>query len=481
MTNRYLVVSDLHLCDIEDHPDGWKRHKSSRFVYDDEFNGMVADFVAEARPGDTLTLVLNGDIFDFDLVTEIPADGRFAVRSIERLYGMDATEQKSAWKLARMLQDHPVFVAGLAKLIAAGHRVVLIAGNHDREFFYPAVQSVLVDAVREALHALGHHLSEGDDQLMIAQWFFYVPGEIYIEHGHQYDFYSAYRYNLDPTVVKRGETIMALPMGNLSNRYLLSNMGTFNPHATDFILSLGGYIRHWLKHYAFTRRSILFTWLFGSFRALFAMLGTRRRLHARPPQRYDERKDAEGARFGISAQTVRELYNLRIEPITSRVFKMVREFWIDRLVLALLMTSGTIALALSPIPLWIKLMVPLAAFPTVWFIFQWFAGTDTALSLKVEGPKNALEIAKLLPARAVVFGHTHEPTVIPLAQGITFVNCGTWAPTWDAAGALLPGLRNYAYVAIDGGHCETRLGSRIGLPRQEAPGSHVNAVMKGSP
>ena len=36
MGNRYLIVSDLHLCDVEDHSDGWKAYKNSRYRFDRE-------------------------------------------------------------------------------------------------------------------------------------------------------------------------------------------------------------------------------------------------------------------------------------------------------------------------------------------------------------------------------------------------------------------------------------------------------------
>ena len=60
MGNRYLVVSDLHLTDVEDHPDGWKAYKSSRYLFDEEFGQLVQHFVEQRDEGDRLTLVLNG-------------------------------------------------------------------------------------------------------------------------------------------------------------------------------------------------------------------------------------------------------------------------------------------------------------------------------------------------------------------------------------------------------------------------------------
>ncbi|MCB9598308.1 MAG: metallophosphoesterase, partial [Sandaracinaceae bacterium] len=149
-SNRYLVVSDLHLCDVEDHPDGWKAHKAGRFVPDEELRQLFEKFVEEAREGDALTLVLNGDVLDFDLVTAVPEAPPWPLRALERSFGLDATEAKSRWKLDRVLADHETFLGALAAFAAAGHRIVYVIGNHDREVHFPAVKQGFVEAVREA-------------------------------------------------------------------------------------------------------------------------------------------------------------------------------------------------------------------------------------------------------------------------------------------------------------------------------------------
>ncbi len=450
--HHYLVVSDLHLCDVEDHADGWKRHKSSGWVFDDDFDAMVASFEARVMPGETLTLILNGDIFDFDLVTAVPDPPPFRVRRIERSYGLDATAPKSAWKFGCILDDHPRFVATLARLIGAGHRVVVTIGNHDRELWFPTVQAVLSDRISAACDAAAPP-SDGQPapargELVIEPWFFHVPGEIYVEHGHQYDFYSSFRYNLEPIVERHGEPQIALSTGNLSNRFLLSNIGYFNPHATDFILSAYGYIRHWVRHYAFTRHFLILTWLVGSVRALFVLLGTRARLERHPPTDYLRHVHAAATRYQLAPATAEALYALRKEPITARFHKIVREFWIDRLLIAVGMTGGTVALGLSGAPLWVKLVVPLIVFPLVWFIYAWVAGNENALTTEHRAQHFAHTIAGMIPVRAVVFGHTHAPAVVPLASDVTFANSGTWAPTWDDDLRPVAGLRNFTHVRV---------------------------------
>jgi hypothetical protein len=130
----------------------------------------------------------------------------------------------------------------------------------------------------------------------------------------------------------------------------------------------------------------------------------------------------------------------------------VREFWIDRLLFALLLTGGTVALALVRVPLWVKLMVPLSAFPLLFLLYERLASGETIFTAEHALPEYARAIAALLPVRVVTFGHTHRPRVIPLAGGVSFVDTGTWAPITRTMGgdALVPGYRNYLVVDFTG-------------------------------
>jgi len=411
---------------------------------------MVQSFLDRLAPDDTFTFVLNGDIFDFDLVTAVPASPAFAVRPTERRYGLDATAAKSAWKLDRILDDHQGFVDLLARLIAAGHRVVVTIGNHDRELCFPEVAAVLRDRIIAGAASLPTTTPPSSEAvsalLVIEPWFFCIPGEIYVEHGHQYDFYSSFQYNLEPLVTLHGEPSIALSTGNLSNRYLLSNIGFFNPHATDFILSGFGYLRHWLRHYAFTRRMLILTWFIGSIRALVALLKIRSRLKLHPPRDYERHVHAAGLRYGLAPGLAERLHAMACEPITSRFHKIVREFWVDRVLLSLTLTGATVAIALSGATLWVKLVVPLAIFPLVWLLYAWLAGTNNALTNEYRAHIYARGIAALVPVKAVVFGHTHAAATEPLSRDTTLANSGTWAPSWTRDGHPVPGLRNYVLV-----------------------------------
>lgn len=442
MGNRYLVLSDLHLCDVEEHADGWKAYKREKYLFDRDVSALVERFL-ETTPDDAEpVLVLNGDVFDFDLVTAVPVDPPWPVRHAERVNGLDPTAAKSVFKLQHMLSFHGELVRTLARFVGGGHRLVYVLGNHDREFHFPEVKTAFVSALRDA--ALEEGLAFDEEAVRFEPWFHYVPGEIYVEHGNQYDHYTSFRYALWPVVKMHGESMLALPMGNLSNRHLINRMGFFNPHASDYILNVYRYVAHWFRHYVFSKRALAIPWLLGSFRVMTELLDLKRRLLVEPPEQSEE-FEAVTQRSGLPRETVKALARLWRPPITQRFFGIVRELWIDRVVMLLLMIVIGVVLELVPIPLWIKLMVPLTVFPLVFFVYEEIVKGEDIFTIEHRLPECARAIGELLPVRVVTFGHTHKPRVIPLDGGLSFVDTGTWAPIMRKLedDRLVPGYRNY--------------------------------------
>jgi predicted phosphodiesterase len=53
------------------------------------------------------------------------------------------------------------------------------------------------------------------------------------------------------------------------------------------------------------------------------------------------------------------------------------------------------------------------------------------------------QIAATVDAPVIVFGHTHDPLRLELANGGVYMNCGTWLP------ATRPGLmRSFTFVRV---------------------------------
>ena len=91
MSHHYLVVSDLHLCDIEEHRDGWKAHKSERFAIDEDFAALLAaaaetaqglaaaGLCAVTEMGSRRLPALVAALGAADLVATLQGDGPFTV------------------------------------------------------------------------------------------------------------------------------------------------------------------------------------------------------------------------------------------------------------------------------------------------------------------------------------------------------------------------------------------------------------------
>jgi UDP-2,3-diacylglucosamine pyrophosphatase LpxH len=455
VADRYLIISDLHLCDVEEHPDGWKFFKSGRYLVDAHVSALVDRFLRAARPGDRTTLLLNGDVFDFDLVTALP-DGPapWKISWVERRCGLAPTAEKSAWKLRHVLDHHPEFVATLARVIAGGGRVVYVLGNHDREMHFAAARSELTAAIAGRLAAGG--ATWNGEGLTVEPWFFHVPGLLYAEHGNQYDPFTAYRDVLCPTVDVAGEERLALPMGNLSNRYLLGRIGRFNPFDGDYIRSAASYALHWLRYYAFSKRSLVANWFLGAL-LVFATLVRTRGLSPRPgPAPGGESSRAPG---DLDPAQIEDLRTLQCRPVAERTFRMARELWLDRVTLWLAFAAGVVALVAAPTPLWLDAAVSLVGVPLLSATYERIVARDSIFDVRRLMVERADEIARRLGVGLVTFGHDHVPKVARLSTGATFVDSGTWAPitTADAARDLVPGHRTYVVVVAGDGEVETQV------------------------
>ncbi len=107
-----VVVSDLHLCELEPGSGLWMRYRQAAASPDGELVAMIDRLRAEVR-GDALELVLNGDVFDFD------APRVLGGRSVFHDQPRDAAH--SAPMLAAILHDHAPFVDAIGRVVADGH------------------------------------------------------------------------------------------------------------------------------------------------------------------------------------------------------------------------------------------------------------------------------------------------------------------------------------------------------------------------
>lgn len=232
-----LAVSDLHMA-AGSNPATLRYSPRENFFADATF----AEFLEQQQPGahrDPL-LVLNGDIFDFLRITEVPRSDRDfrtwaetlaalgAAETAETLhhiarreytFGLRTHDYKSVWKFLVIAGGHQPFFAALGRWIEQGGWILFVKGNHDVEVFWPLVQA----AIRRAIGTGGRE-ALARERVLFCQTGIRV-GNLYFEHGNQYE--STTRLIGQP-VLPDGKQL-TLPLGSFVNRYLINSLEWLDP------------------------------------------------------------------------------------------------------------------------------------------------------------------------------------------------------------------------------------------------------------
>ena len=211
-----VVLSDLHLG--AGRLRGGKGHDQLEdFKVDRQLTQLVHHLLRrQRRSGRRLKLVLAGDVFDFVKTTEPPAGRAWPAGSDER--ETRPTEAVAVLKLRRILEGHPHVLPTLGRLLAAGHEVVLIPGNHDAELNFPAVQRELRQQLSR-LRLSGRRGARRVARLSFAPWL-HMHGRALIEHGQRYEPLTCIAHMLAPL---EGQGTARRLRGSAAN-YLVAEM-----------------------------------------------------------------------------------------------------------------------------------------------------------------------------------------------------------------------------------------------------------------
>jgi UDP-2,3-diacylglucosamine pyrophosphatase LpxH len=413
---RHLVaISDIHLSEVEPGSGLWMRYRQKEYAPSVEIAAMLDELLLRVR-GDELTLVLNGDVFDFDAPR---------VRSGRSQHHDDPRDAEHAVPMVKaILRDHPEIVRGLARVIAEGHKVVLVSGNHDVQLTLPEVRAVVRDVLVQAALELGAGAAPGELARRIEHyaWFYRTEEGVVFEHGHQYDSFCSFRYPMAPYGRKKG--LIQPTLGSMVSRLYMGRLGYFNPHVdATFMLSLAGYARHWVKYYMLSSRSQAWVWLHGALLTMHSLLA-----HRDPGDRarHAENLAAASAETGAPPRAVASHARLCAPPGEDVLWTCVRELWLDRAIFAgaaagcaavwllsqrhtfgVLATLGPVAMAA------VELSKPKSSLEENWRRVQ----------------RRARQVAKVHEARAVVFGHTHTPEGV-WEGGVFYGNTGSWSAAY---------------------------------------------------
>ncbi|OGQ77210.1 MAG: hypothetical protein A2289_23975 [Deltaproteobacteria bacterium RIFOXYA12_FULL_58_15] len=471
----FVVLSDLHLGEgLSSSPRRFSPMED--FFYDGELCRLLQHLQREYLPTE-LVLVLNGDVFDFLTVTRTPSPRRaeelgFNVSNAERRFGLNPTASKSVYKLDHIIDGHLEFFSGFAKFLAAGYTVVLLRGNHDLELHFEEVRGRLY----ERLSAIegGPTPDQLRERLRYHEWFFLVPGRVYIEHGNQYEASNSIRYPLRPILPERrnrreGEPILDYPLGSFFVRYFYNSIHRINPH-TPKVISFEQYLEFLRRHNVLDLLRIAHD--HGPFftRAISpgpqtGTSGPSSENDARQEVAFDElEKESDEHDFH------RELNELKIHPLAASKAALAKQMakpvlrriaWISGLTL-LTLYAWLLIFNLIQTP-WIAESVFAKASLLVVFAMATFVGlfwfgnhvarsmhrrTDETVELCAD---RAGKIAELTGVKLVLMGHTHVVDIRELADGkAIYANGGTWTAVDNPWDRLHPAARRFTFLRVRG-------------------------------
>lgn len=422
-----VIISDLHLCDAEPiHPKFplWKKYKTKEFFYDEELVSFL-DLIQEKSRNESIELVLNGDIFDFDSCMSIPTHPTFQISWLERKRGLYPRSERSVFKIQQILKDHTLFLTGLRNFILRGNRLVIVIGNHDLEMHFSQVQKEII---------LSLNLPEElQSSVRIVEWFYISNQDTLIEHGNQYDPYCVCEDPVNPFVKSYNYLHLKIPFGNLATRYMINGMGFFNPHSdANYIMTLSEYIRFFMKYMFRAQPDLIFVWFFGSITTLFQSFISQLGSSLKNPLTIEDKIEKIALKSNAEARMVRELREVFVNSAARNPFLLMRELWLDRAFLLLIgffllyqiMTSMR---SLFGISIWWGLLLALPLPP--FFLFYSKSITSRVSAYKEVDEKILSTLGAITKVNRVVFGHTHIPRH-EIVGAIEHLNSGTWSPAF---------------------------------------------------
>lgn len=425
-----LILSDVHLGnDLNDlMRDGGRRSAQ----VDADLVALLAHYRQAPCTGRRWHLVIAGDFIDFIGMAILPREGDVASEATdeERLHGLGNSAEHARVKLRAAAERHRSVFEAIAAFVADGHALTIVHGNHDVEFHWDSVKQDL----RSLLSQLASPRVAAADVEFAARiefepWFYYVGGVAYVEHGHQYDTLCSTEHVMaplspsDPRRIARSFADVLLRWVVRPTRgmpeYGHERMGLIDYVLFAVRLGAAGLVRLGARFYGavielFRLRSASFS------EAAHALR-----------EEHERRMAAFAVATRVGIDRLRALAALQVPPVTRSVSKLLASVLLDSLAVA----TGAIGM-MGLLALFARRhawgWVAMACVAVVWALAHryftrrrraWFGEHLDNDATLVD---RAGHLARLFPAAFVVMGHTHQPAVVRVAEGATYVNVGSW-------------------------------------------------------
>lgn len=300
--------------------------------------------------------------------------------------------------LLDLLRPHAELRSAVRAHLSAGHRLTLVAGNHDAAATVPSVQRALLDWLELSRQA----------PLTVTPWFV-RRGSVHIEHGHLYDPDNAPTHPLAPW------SPHTEPLGiALTRRFLAPNDVSAFMHAHE-TTPLAGFLRTF-RVYGL-RAPLIVARYFATAIRLCGEAGRQPGLDEEQVQ--GARSIADFARdAGLSADLLHELSVARPTPTHHDLQSTFMRLYFDRIVATLVLGSAAAAAVAGSVA-----GAGLAAVSAAYLGYSLSRGTSRYTGLPERRLRDAAaHIAGATGAELVVFGHTHIEDEAP-----AYLNSGSFA------------------------------------------------------
>ncbi len=439
----YLVVSDLHL------RGGFNNPTAGLYHFDEEFADFLRYYRLHRASKRPWQLIIDGDFIEFLYVTDRPDPNAALLRGAtfsesEYRYGASTEAQKARWKLDTILRrSHPQLLLALARFVAEGNYIQILRGNHDVEIFWPEVQEHLRRLIAEHHPDDISYMAMKDavaHRVQFPDWFVYVPGLLYVEHGCQYDEFCCFQHFLYPVVPTRLTRIQN-SISELSVRYFTNQMKVINAMAAENINSIGEYLG-WVLRGNTSILPRVFNLYGAMVRRILAKSGPGDAEAERAVRAEHERRvAATDERLGLPGGTAAAVDALHATPVMRSRMAAARFLALDLFAFGGLLVAVVAGIVIA-YPARTGLLTLVGAAAAVGLIL--YIGALRFRRVLAYGQLQGIaeRLAELFHVPYVILGHSHDALVRPLRGGRSYVNVGTWVPEGEAA--------YFVYFAVTG-------------------------------
>jgi UDP-2,3-diacylglucosamine pyrophosphatase LpxH len=451
------VLSDLHLAAGLNENGNYEG--TENFYYDQSFVRFV-DHLQEKASGTGGLLVINGDFVDFSRITNRPhteeafrewqdalakVDTDMALQELkasiskkEERYVLKTHDYKSVWKLHVCIEGHRPLFQRLAQWLQDGNELIIVKGNHDLEWMWPAVQRYLRVRLEESseeeklpapLASFQQAGGEGapdakavssppavvappvthSSRIHFIDHALTIDDKIHIEHGHLYERTTAVVG--EPTVNNGQE--LNYPFGSFFNRYLINRLELSYPFL-DNVRPSQNILPVLIRERFPLAVRVLFHYI------PFMLLIIPKRL-----------------------------YWYTFKYFLNFVFIIILPVLITGYALYTTIRNGSGGISTEGTPRFLLNILQNFGFLFLSYIFgRIMAMTGMKAPASFSGVARDI-IQKNPTIETVLFGHTHNPEQKMLEKDKWYFNTGTWIPVFETSSADVRIDKTYTFIAIN--------------------------------